>query len=73
MIIFHSRQFDCARRIRKTEDPGTFNFASQITSSICTVIFTKHEKSDAIIFISLCSRLSLICIFIQGTPYPLAS
>lgn len=66
MITFHSRQSDCARRTRKTEDPGTFNFASQIPSSICTVAFTKCEKSDAIIFTSRCSRLYLIYIFIHG-------
>ena len=65
MITFYSRQSDCARRARKNENAGTFNFASQIASSICTVAFTKCEKSDATIFTSRCSRLSLICIFIH--------
>jgi hypothetical protein len=66
MITFHSQQADCARHVRKNENPGTINFASQIASSICTVAFTKRVKSDEIIFISRCSRLSLIYIFIHG-------
>jgi hypothetical protein len=66
MITFHSRRSDCARRARKNEYSGTFNFVSQIASSICTIAFTKREKSDAIIFTSRRSRLSLICNFRQG-------
>ena len=72
MITFHSRQSDCARRARKNENAGTFNFTSQIASSICTVAFTKCEKSDATIFTSRCSRLSLVCIFRQGHALPLS-
>jgi len=59
MITFHSRQSDCARRARKNENAGTFNFISQIASSICTVAFTKCEKSDATIFTSRCSRTTM--------------
>jgi hypothetical protein len=72
MTTFHSRQFDCGRRTRKIEDPGTFNFTSQIASSICTVAFTKHEKSYATMFTSRCSRLSLICHPIHGQALPLS-
>ena len=60
MITFHSRQSDCARRARKNENAGTFNFTSQIASSICTVTFTKCDKSDATIFKSRCSR-TVVC------------
>lgn len=72
MITFHSRQSDCVRRARKNENADTFNFASQIASSICTVAFVKCEKSDATIFMSRCSRLSLICIFIHRYALPLS-
>ena len=71
MITFHSQQSDCARRPRKNENAATFNFASQIASSICAVMFTKRVKHDATIFKSRCSCLSLICIFIQGHALPL--
>jgi hypothetical protein len=73
MITFHSRQSDCAQDVRKNEIAGTFNFTSQIASSICTVEFTKLVKSDAIIFTSRCSRLSLICHLIHGQALPLVS
>jgi hypothetical protein len=66
MTTFHSRQSDCVRCARKDEYAGTFNFALQIATSICTVASTKHEKSDAIIFTSWCSRLSVICHPIHG-------
>ena len=59
MITFHSRQSDCVRRARKNENGGTFNFTSQIASSLCTVVFTKREKSGATIFKSLCSRTAV--------------
>ena len=72
MIIFHPRQSDCARRACKNEKSVTFNFTSQIASSICTVAFTKCEKFDATIFTSRCSRLSLICIFRHGHALPLS-
>jgi hypothetical protein len=66
MITFHSRQSDCAWQARKNENAGTVNFASQIASSICTVAFMKCEKSDATIFRSWCSRMSLDYYFIHG-------
>ena len=66
MITFHSRRSDCARRARKNENAGTVNFASQIASSICTVAFTKHEKSDATIFKSRCSRTAVSYRFRGG-------
>jgi hypothetical protein len=72
MIAFHSRQSDCVRCARKDEYACTFNFASQVASSICTVAFTKCEKFDATIFTSRCSRLSLIYIFIHGQALPLS-
>jgi hypothetical protein len=59
MITFHSRQSDCARHTGKNKNVGTFNFTSQIAPSICTVAFTKREKSDATIFTSRCSRTVL--------------
>ena len=72
MIAFDSRQSDWVRCARKDEYAGTFNFASQIAPSICTVAFTKCEKSDATIFTARCSRLSLVCIFRQGHALPLS-
>ena len=59
MITFHSRQSDCARRARKNQNAGAFNFKSQIASSICTVIRTKRVKRDATNFTSRCSRTVL--------------
>jgi hypothetical protein len=72
MITFHSQQSDCARRTRKNENTGTFNLTSQIAPSICTVVFTKCEKSHVTIFTSRCSRTSLFCIFRQGQALPLS-
>jgi hypothetical protein len=66
MITFHSRQLDCAWHARKNENAGTVNFASQIASSICTVAFTKHEKSDATIFKPRCSRTAVSYRFRGG-------
>src|SRR5208282_5347454 len=60
MITFLSQQTDCARRPRKNENAATFNFASQIASSICAVMFTKRVKYDATIFKSRCSR-TVVC------------
>lgn len=59
MIAFHSQQSDCARHVRKNENGGTFNFTSQIASSICTVAFTRRDKSDTTILKSLCSRTAV--------------
>jgi hypothetical protein len=72
MITFHPQRLDCAWHTRKNEYARTFNFTSQIASSICTSAFTKREKSDVIIFTSRCSRLSLVCIFRQGHALPLS-
>ena len=72
MITFHPQRLDCARRVSKNEGFGTFNFTPQIALSICTVAFTKREKSDATIFTSRCSRLSLICNFRHGHALPLS-
>jgi hypothetical protein len=66
MITFHSQQSKFGRRVRKNENAGTINFTSQIAPSICTVAFTKCEKSDATIFMSRRSRLSLDGNFRQG-------
>jgi hypothetical protein len=72
MITFHSKQSDCARRARKNENAGTINFKSQIASSICTVAFTKCEKSDATIFTSWCSRTAVSYRFRGGHALPLS-
>jgi hypothetical protein len=72
MITFHSRQSDCARYVRKNEIAGTFNFASQIASSICPVAFTNCEKSDATIFTSRCSRTAVSYRFREGHALPLS-
>jgi hypothetical protein len=60
MITFLSQQSDCARHARKNENADTFNFTSQIASSIYSVAFAKCEKSDATIFKSRCSR-TVVC------------
>ena len=72
MILFHPRQSDCARRACKNEKSVTFNFTSRIASSICTVAFTKREKSDAIIFTSRCSRTAVSYRFRGGQALPLS-
>ena len=71
MITFHSQQSDCARRARKNENAATFNFASQIASSICAVMFTKRVKHDATIFKSRCSRTVLCYRFDRVEALPL--
>jgi hypothetical protein len=72
MITFHSRQSDCARRVRKNENPGTFNFTSHIASSICTIAFMKCEKINAMIFTSRCSRTVLCYRFDRVEALPLS-
>jgi hypothetical protein len=67
MTTFHSLQSDFDRQAYKNENAGTFNFTLQIATSICTITFAKREKSDAVIFKSGRSRLSLICNFIHGS------
>ena len=60
MTTFHSRQSGDARSTRKNENADTFNFTSQIATSICTVMFTKRVKHDATNFKSRCSR-TVVC------------
>jgi len=71
MTTFHSRQSGDARRTRKNENTGTLNFTSQIPSSICTVMFTKRDKSSATIFKSRCSRTVLCYRFYRVEALPL--
>ena len=73
MITFHSQQSDCARRPRKNENAATFNFASQIASSICAVMFTKRVKHDATIFKLRCSRTVVCYRLIRVQALPLVS
>ena len=56
MNTFHPRQSDCGRRVHKKATTSALNFTSQIPSSICTVMFTRHVKPDATNFKSRCSR-----------------
>ena len=70
MTTFHPQQSDCGRRVRKKANASTFKFTSQIAPSICTVMFTKREKSSATIFKSQCKRTSLNYHFIQGSLTP---
>ncbi len=72
MTTFHSRQSGDARRTRKNENADTFNFASQIPPSICAVMHTKHDKSDAAIFKERCKRTSWNCHVMQNKLYPLS-
>ena len=54
MTTFHSRQSDRGHLFGKMANASAFNFRSQIAPSICTVVFTKREKSDATIFKEQC-------------------
>jgi len=67
MTTFHSQQSGDPRRTRKNANTGTFNITSQIAPSICTVMFTKRVKPDAMIFTSRRSHLSLISNFRHGS------
>ena len=60
MNTFHPRQSDCGRRVHKKANASALNFTSQIPSSICTVMFTRHLKPDSTIFKSWCSR-TVVC------------
>ena len=72
MTAFHSRQSDCGRRVHKKANAGTFNFTSQIAPPICTVMFTKREKSGATIFKhGAIARFSVIALM-RCKPYPLS-
>jgi hypothetical protein len=71
MITFHSRQSDCARRVRKNENAGTVNFTAQITSPLCTVMRMKHVKPDIAIFESQRSRTAVSYRFMAGQALPL--
>ena len=73
MTTFHPRQSDCGRRVHKKANASALNFTSQIASSICTVMFTKHVKPDATIFKSRCSRTVLCYRFDRVEALPLVS
>ena len=73
MNTFHLRQPDCGRRVREKADASAFNFTSQIPPSICAVIHTKHDKSDANIFKSLCKRTVVSKCFYTREALPLVS
>ena len=60
MTPFHPQQSNRGRRVRKNANANTFNFTSQIAPPICAVMHTEHDKSDATIFKSLCSR-AVVC------------
>src|SRR5450631_2245085 len=72
MITFLSQQSDCARRARKNQNAGAFNFTSQIASSICTVMFTKPVKLGVIIFNARCSHTAVSYRFRRGQALPLS-
>jgi hypothetical protein len=59
MTTFHHQQPKCARRAHKQANTRTLNFTSKIAQSICAVMFTKREKSGAIIFKARCSRTAI--------------
>jgi transposase-like protein len=71
MTTFHSQQSGDPRRTRKNANTGTFNITPQIAPSICTLMFTKRVKPDAMIFTSRRSHLSLISNFRHGQALPL--
>ena len=71
MTTFHSRQSGDARRTRKNENTDTFNFASQISPSICTVMHMKNDKRGATIFKSLCKRTAVSKCFYRVEALPL--
>ena len=71
MTTFHSRQSDCVQGARKNEISGTFNSTPQIAPSICTVMFTEHDKSAATIFKSLCKRMAVSKCFYRVEALPL--
>ncbi len=71
MTTFHPRRSDCGRRVHKKANASALNFTSQIASSICTVMFTKHVKPDATIFKSRCSRTVLCYRFDRVEALPL--
>ena len=73
MTTFHSRQPDRARPVHTKANIGTFNFASQIASPICTVMHTKCVKPDATIFKSRCSRTVVCYRFYRVEALPLVS
>jgi hypothetical protein len=72
MTTFHSRQSNRGRRVHKKADADTFNFTSQIPPSICTVMFTEHDKSGATVFKSLCKRMAVSKCFYRVEALPLS-
>ena len=71
MTTFHPQQSDRGRRVRKNANADTFNFKAQIPPSICAVMHTKHDKSDATIFKSLCKRMVVSKCFYTREALPL--
>ncbi len=71
MTTSHSRQSNDARRTRKNGNTGTFYFTSQNAPSICAIMYTKREKSDATISKSQCSRTTVNYRFGTGHALPL--
>ena len=69
MTTFHSRQSDCGRRVQKNGKRRNVQFQHH---RICTVMFTKREKSGATIFKEHCKSTSTNGHFIRGKPYPLS-
>ena len=73
MTTFHSRQSNRERRVRKNANASTFNFTPQIPPSICAIIFTEHDKTDATVFKSLCKRTAVGKCFYRVEALPLVS
>jgi hypothetical protein len=71
MTTFHLRQPDRGRCVRKNANADAFNFKAQIPLSICAVMHTKHDKSDATIFKSLCKRTVVSKCFYTREALPL--
>jgi hypothetical protein len=71
MTTLHSRQSGDVRRTPKSVNTGTFNFTSQDAHSICTLMCTKREKSDATISKSPCRRTTVSYRFRTKQALPL--
>jgi hypothetical protein len=73
MIIFHSLQSGCGRRVRKKSTRWhTSNSRHELHRQIGALMFTKREKDSATIFKEQCKRTSWNCFFMQNKPYPLS-
>jgi hypothetical protein len=71
MTTLHSRQSGNVRHTRKNGNTGTFYFTSQNAPSICAIMYTKREKSDATSSKSQCSRTTVNYRFGTGHALPL--